>query len=77
MSFTRQLVGVLAVSAVLLFAPLHGAQAAGGKFASIVIAADSGRVLYDRNAEARRYPASLTKIMEPLVLQCQDPAGRI
>ncbi len=33
------------------------------KYAGIVIDANSGRVLYSRNADAYRYPASLTKMM--------------
>ncbi|MCP1335241.1 D-alanyl-D-alanine carboxypeptidase [Futiania mangrovi] len=33
------------------------------KYASIVMDADTGRVLHARNADARRYPASLTKMM--------------
>ena len=37
--------------------------AMASKYASIVINADNGRVMYARNADAMRYPASLTKIM--------------
>jgi len=33
------------------------------KYASIVVDAKTGEVLYDQNADAQRYPASLTKIM--------------
>lgn len=36
---------------------------ANPKYASIVVDQNTGRVLYARNADARRYPASLTKIM--------------
>lgn len=32
-------------------------------FSALVVDADSGRVLYEKNAEAIRYPASLTKMM--------------
>jgi len=33
------------------------------KYASIIIEADSGRVLHETNADTRNYPASLTKMM--------------
>ena len=33
------------------------------KFAALVVDADTGRVLYEKNAGATRYPASLTKMM--------------
>jgi D-alanyl-D-alanine carboxypeptidase (penicillin-binding protein 5/6) len=36
---------------------------AAGRFAAIAMDADSGKVVYARNADARRYPASLTKVM--------------
>lgn len=39
------------------------AVAATNKYAGFVIDAKSGRVLYSKNADARRYPASLTKMM--------------
>jgi D-alanyl-D-alanine carboxypeptidase (penicillin-binding protein 5/6) len=57
---------------VLLLAPVlawgGAAEAAApafspGKFAAIVVDASSGEVFYSRKAVARRYPASLTKVM--------------
>jgi D-alanyl-D-alanine carboxypeptidase len=36
---------------------------AEARYASIVVDADTGKVLYARNPDTRRYPASLTKIM--------------
>ena len=44
----------------VLFVPLSSVQA---KYAAIVIDADSGKVLFSRNADTRNYPASLTKMM--------------
>jgi len=38
-------------------------QQAAARYASIVVEADSGRVLHSKNADTRNYPASLTKIM--------------
>lgn len=46
---------------VLPLAGLPGSAAA--KYASIVIEADTGRVLHAVNADTRNYPASLTKMM--------------
>ena len=39
------------------------AQAARSKYAAIVVDANTGRTLYEASAGARRYPASLTKMM--------------
>lgn len=50
---------LLFVFTLLLFSPLS----ASAKYASMVIDADSGRVLHATNADTRNYPASLTKIM--------------
>lgn len=51
----------LAVFLVLAFAlPSH---AAGGKYAAIVVDANSGKTLFAANADAQRFPASLTKMM--------------
>src|ERR1700760_3831794 len=33
------------------------------KYASIVVDAKTGEVLYEQNADAHRYPASITKVM--------------
>lgn len=54
----------LACLALALFAAaLFGAAPAQARYAALVMDADTGRVLYARNADTRRYPASLTKIM--------------
>ncbi|MBT5415394.1 MAG: D-alanyl-D-alanine carboxypeptidase [Rhodospirillaceae bacterium] len=47
--------------AVLAFAAVP--SQAASKYASIVVDADTGTVLHEENADTRRYPASLTKIM--------------
>ncbi len=63
----------LLLAAVLAMAP-QSAQAA--KYASIVLDADSGKVLYARNADARIYPASLTKMMTLYLLFERLERGR-
>ncbi len=52
------IVGILALSAALT-----PPAAARSRYAELVVDGDSGRVLVARNADARKYPASLTKIM--------------
>ncbi|MFN2376304.1 MAG: D-alanyl-D-alanine carboxypeptidase family protein [Candidatus Binatia bacterium] len=54
-----------ALATVFLVAPAAGAAptAQASRYASIVIEAETGNVLYERNADLPRYPASLTKIM--------------
>ncbi len=64
------------LAATISLATIPSAQAAA-KFAAITIDAHSGRILFARNADSLRYPASLTKIMT-LYLVFQDlQAGRI
>ncbi|MEO1695101.1 MAG: serine hydrolase [Pseudomonadota bacterium] len=53
---------LVAATLALLIASASGAQAAA-KSASLVIDANTGKVLHEKNADARRYPASLTKMM--------------
>jgi D-alanyl-D-alanine carboxypeptidase (penicillin-binding protein 5/6) len=58
----------LFVALVLLLAvqPLAARAQPGfaeSKFAAIVMDADTGKILYAKNADDRRYPASLTKVM--------------
>jgi len=49
--------------AILVLGLLPGDAVANSKYASIVIDADTGQVLRQRNADKRLYPASLTKMM--------------
>ena len=51
------------VIAILLFSLALATPAAAGRYASVVIDADSGQVLHGRHADTKRYPASLTKMM--------------
>lgn len=46
-------------------------------YAAMVVDANSGRVLHASNADARRYPASLTKIMTLYLLFEQIEAGKL
>lgn len=39
------------------------ARVLDGKYAAVVVDASAGRILYEKNAEAIRHPASLTKMM--------------
>jgi D-alanyl-D-alanine carboxypeptidase len=50
-------------SLIFAFMPNRSAAAAQGRYAAVVIDALSGDVLYEESADARRFPASLTKIM--------------
>lgn len=50
---------------------------ASSKYAGIVVDANSGKVIYASNADGRRYPASLTKMMTLYVLFEELNAGRM
>ena len=47
------------------------------KYAALVIEADSGSVLFERYPDAKRYPASLTKMMTLYLLFDELEAGRL
>jgi len=58
------IVAALTALAALRAGPASATPTApASRYASIVIDADTGSVLYERNADLPRYPASLTKIM--------------
>jgi D-alanyl-D-alanine carboxypeptidase len=52
----------------LVVASLSGAAAANSKYAAIVVDVKTGKTLFSRNADAARYPASLTKMMTLYIL---------
>ncbi len=75
-SFTaRNMAWLFIVAFVALAGASTPAQAA--KYAAIVIEEDSGRVLFARNADSLRYPASLTKIMTLYLLFEDIAAGHL
>ena len=47
------------------------------KYASIILDADTGRILHDTNADTRNYPASLTKMMTLYVVFDSLDSGKI
>jgi D-alanyl-D-alanine carboxypeptidase len=59
----RLLGAALAALLAVLTLAATPATAQAAKYASLVMEADTGRVLYERNADTRVYPASLTKMM--------------
>ena len=70
------------LAVLVLFAALTGttqaaSAKAGSKFAAISIDAATGKVLYASAADARRHPASLTKIMTLYILFEEMKAGRV
>lgn len=72
--------GRLAGTAVLIFCLVAGGAAkarADSREAALVVDANSGRVLHASNADARRYPASLTKLMTLYLVFEQMEAGRL
>jgi len=71
---------VIATAQIANAAPKRKAQPApqpNPKYAAIVIDAHSGKTLYQENANARRYPASMTKMMTLYLLFEALQAGRI
>ena len=50
---------------------------ANPRYAAIVVDAKSGKVLFERYADAKRYPASLTKIMTLFIVFEELEAGRL
>ncbi|GAB1364770.1 D-alanyl-D-alanine carboxypeptidase family protein [Rhodobacter sp.] len=67
--------GIFVVVALCAFGLPHPATAA--PFAAIVMDARSGEVLYEKNADARLHPASLTKMMTLYIVFQEIEAGRL
>jgi D-alanyl-D-alanine carboxypeptidase len=67
--------------ATMLVLPRHAVASpkgwSDGKYAAIVVDANAGQVLFSRNADSSRYPASLTKIMTLYILFAEMRAGRV
>ena len=71
----RNIFGLIIIACFALAGVSGPAQAA--KYAAIVIEEDGGRVLFSRNADSLRYPASLTKIMTLYLLFEDIAAGHL
>jgi len=72
--------GHLAGAAVLIFCLVASGAAkarADSREAALVVDANSGRILHASNADAQRYPASLTKLMTLFLVFEQMEAGRL
>lgn len=68
--------GCLLLVGLLLLGPLS-TPAHAAKYAAIVIEESTGKVLFSRNANSLRYPASLTKIMTLYLLFEELDSGRL
>lgn len=78
----RSVVFLLAAVSMALLAPSEAAAAkrkssAAPKYAALVIEADTGTVLFERYPDAKRFPASLTKMMTLYLLFDELEAGRL
>ena len=69
--------GFLIIALGTALAGLTQQAAANPRYAAYVIDANTGRVLYESNANARRFPASLTKMMTIYLTLEAIEAGRI
>ncbi len=67
---------VAAAFGLSLAIPLQSSQAAS-KYAAIVVDAKTGKTIFSRNADAHRYPASLTKIMTLYIVFEELEKGRL
>ncbi|RIK86279.1 MAG: D-alanyl-D-alanine carboxypeptidase [Hyphomicrobiales bacterium] len=71
----RLIIALLAAAVVI--AGTAGQATADSRYAAYVLDANTGKVLFARNADARRYPASLTKMMTIYLIFEAIEAGRI
>lgn len=85
-SFTTQFLRIIALVLVAAFVSACSTQTAmqsvvaplpSEKYAAIVVDANTGTVLHERNARDMRYPASLTKMMTLYMLFEALDAGRV
>ena len=76
-SVSRLFAVCLACMAMMGTIAVTAPQANAAKYAAIVIEESTGRVLFARNADKARYPASLTKIMTLYLLFEELESGRL
>jgi D-alanyl-D-alanine carboxypeptidase len=62
---------------VAIFLTAFAGSPAGAKYASMVMDADTGKILHAVNADTRNYPASLTKIMTLYMVFSALDGGRL
>jgi len=75
--FISALAALLAAAGLLLGLVAPAAASTNSRYAALVMNADSGDVIYSRNADLRRYPASLTKLMTLYLLFEAIEDGRL
>lgn len=76
--FTRALGVVLAIFLALnLVSGLQRPAMANPKFAAITVDAATGEIIYSHDADEKRYPASLTKVMTLYILFQELKANRV
>ncbi|WP_279478525.1 serine hydrolase [Aureimonas sp. SK2] len=73
---TKGLMAMALVGGVVAAAAPAAAQESNERYAAFVIDANNGKVLFARNADDRRYPASLTKMMTLYLLFDALESGR-
>lgn len=66
-------IGLFALPVTLMATPAE----ANSKYAAVVVDGHTGRMIYARNADRARYPASLTKVMTLYLLFEELDAGRV
>ena len=77
LGFFRPCKSGLALIIIIVGFGMSATHAQASKYASIVIEEATGKVLFSRNADNLRYPASLTKIMTLYLLFEDIEAGRM
>ena len=77
LGLARKFAAVVLVCGVAAISGWAAPAAAKPKFAAIAVDAKTGKILFSRNADNHRYPASLTKVMTLYVLFQEMKAGRI
>lgn len=65
------------LAGLIVLLSLSASPAWAGRYASIVVDAESGKVLHAANPDVRSYPASLTKVMTLFLLFDELESGRL
>ena len=71
------ILGLVLSLSIVVMSQVFAAERAEARYASIVVDAETGEVLRSRNADIRRYPASLTKMMTLYMLFEAIDEGRL
>ncbi|MBO4429511.1 MAG: D-alanyl-D-alanine carboxypeptidase, partial [Clostridia bacterium] len=73
----KKMIAAIFAAAITIFASIPAFAVSTSAMSAILIEAESGNVLYEKDADARRGPASTTKIMTAIIAIERCPLDKV